>query len=756
MRRPDCPRFGCSSAPHGHRGRPRRPGAWGLVLAGLHVAASAQQPSPAPAAPQAIEVTGQRADETIERRDSTAAKIVVGRGEIERYGDASLGELFKRLPGVTVQGAPRRGGSVRMRGLGSGYTQILLDGERVPASFSIDSIAPEQIERIEILRAPTAESGTRSIAGTINIITREGSNKRSEELRLGLGYESSHPQPSINWTRSDRAGNLAYGWSLGMQDEPAPRDIDSVNTVVDRRLDNGATELSQRETSHTHERRRRVNLGGRLQWRDEQGDGLTLTPLFTHTATRSERETQLVQSVGATPPLYDHAFTLGRNRNNQFRLGARWRQTLDEDRRLELRAGVRESRGASHSPRDEFDAAGTRLRRLHDDAHTRERSASAGAKLWLDLGDDHQVVGGVELEAARRQDARTTLQDDVPLLLDFGDELHARSLRFALYAQDEWTLAPQWTLQAGLRIERITTRGDTGGSDSGGSPVNRSRVASPLLHLLYKPDASDRWRLGLTRSYRSPSLQSLLARPSLSARFPVPGPNLPTAPDRAGNPALKPELATGIDLAYEHYLPGGGLVGASLFHRRLRDVMRTLTTLQTVPWAAAPRWVAVPVNIGNARTSGIELEAKGRLDTLWPDAPRLGFNANASFFRSRVDGVPGPDNRLDEQPKSSLNLGLDYRLPNLPLSFGASWSRVPEYQTRLSDSQLAFQGRKSVLDAYALWSFSEMVRLRLSVSNAAPIDSESGGSVDTDTVRETSRSVTRTDRAWQLRLEMKL
>jgi iron complex outermembrane receptor protein len=67
-----------------------------------------------------------------------------------------LGEVLKRLPGVTIQGTPGRGGAIRMRGLGSGYTQILLDGQRVPPGFSVDSLTPEQVEKIEILRAPTA------------------------------------------------------------------------------------------------------------------------------------------------------------------------------------------------------------------------------------------------------------------------------------------------------------------------------------------------------------------------------------------------------------------------------------------------------------------------------------------------------------------------------------------------------------------------------------------------------------------------
>ena len=98
-------------------------------------------------------------DETEARRQSTAAKIIVGRDDIELYGDSTVGELLKRLPGITVQGRPGRGGAPRMRGLGNGYTQILIDGERVPRGFSLDDLSPEQIERIEILRAPTAETG---------------------------------------------------------------------------------------------------------------------------------------------------------------------------------------------------------------------------------------------------------------------------------------------------------------------------------------------------------------------------------------------------------------------------------------------------------------------------------------------------------------------------------------------------------------------------------------------------------------------
>jgi outer membrane receptor for ferrienterochelin and colicins len=92
-----------------------------------------------------VEIRSNRNSDSEARQESTASKIVIGRDELEKQGDATLGDVLKRLPGVTVQGAPGRGGAIRMRGLGGGYTQILLDGERMPPGFSVDSLTPEQV-----------------------------------------------------------------------------------------------------------------------------------------------------------------------------------------------------------------------------------------------------------------------------------------------------------------------------------------------------------------------------------------------------------------------------------------------------------------------------------------------------------------------------------------------------------------------------------------------------------------------------------
>src|SRR4051812_49110226 len=85
-----------------------------------------ETPAPKDAPPKKLEkIEVQAPDAVEERRGSAAAKIVVNHEELIQYGDTTLLDALKRLPGITVENAgPRGGGSIRMRGLGSGYTQI--------------------------------------------------------------------------------------------------------------------------------------------------------------------------------------------------------------------------------------------------------------------------------------------------------------------------------------------------------------------------------------------------------------------------------------------------------------------------------------------------------------------------------------------------------------------------------------------------------------------------------------------------------
>ena len=132
------------------------------------------------------------------------------------------------------------------------------------------------------------------------------------------------------------------------------------------------------------------------------------------------------------------------------------------------------------------------------------------------------------------------------------------------------------------------------------------------------------------------------------------------------------------------------------------------------------------------------------------------MRANASLFHSSVDEVPGPDNRLDQQPDYTINLGGDYRWRGVPLTLGGNVNWTPGYTTRLSDVQTARQGAKLIVEAYALYAFSPMRAVRVTASNLSARDVVTGASFDDAGVRETSTTTAPTSINLQIRLELKL
>jgi outer membrane receptor for ferrienterochelin and colicins len=382
---------------------------------------------------------------------------------------------------------------------------------------------------------------------------------------------------------------------------------------------------------------------------------------------------------------------------------------------------------------------------MQESASFKDLSQSWNGKLTQVLSNGHQWVSGLELEGVRRTEvAAAEVADDT-------GNLRARTNRWAVYTQDEWSVNPNWSAHAGLRYENILTQG----SNEEGEKRNQSGVLTPLLHAVWKPvpDSRDQVRMSLTRSYKTPTLFNLVARTALSREA-----NSPTRPDRIGNPGLKPELATGIDVAVERYLAEGGVLSANVFSRNISDLIRYVTSerYDTV-WAPGQRrFVSSPQNVGNAITQGLELEAKFRLDQVWAGVPAVDIRSNLSFFHSRVLDVMGPNNRLDQQPDMTANLGADYRIRAFPLTLGGNINFNPDYNTRRTQEQWAYQGAKRVVDVYGLWKFSPATALRVTVSNLTPRDYITGTTYIGNGFSETANTNTRNWQNVQLRLEMKI
>ncbi|MBT9490839.1 MAG: TonB-dependent receptor [Paucibacter sp.] len=709
-----------------------------------------------------VELSGTANDE-VARRASSASKIIIGREEIERFGDSTVGEVLKRLPGVTTGGRPGRGGDVRMRGMGGGYTQILVNGERMAPGFSLDQLPPDQVERIEVMRAPTAEFGARAVAGTINVVLREALVKRLNDLRLGLSSERGQLRPNIGWSRSDKLGDSdgAYNLSVNLQQADTLDDSNSINVTRDLHT----LEESRLQTqSQSRGQRQALNMNARLQWRLGEGETFNLQPFAVISRNENERTANLTYEPLPTDGRYFYERSQSKSDSSMemLRLNTQWQKQLDESSRIDLRAGLGQAHSKGDTTQQQFlNASSQAVRTQEDHSDGRDSSWSLNGKYSHQLENEHSLVGGLEGEGTQRDQTKTCLQDGLSCRsqLEFGDELSASTQRIAAYVQDEWSVGKQLSFYAGLRGETILTKS----ASAAYAVSNRSSVWTPLLHGVWKFDekSRDQIRASLTRSYRSPNLQDLIAQPAINAQYPCPdnqpcGPNTVDHADRSGNPNLKPELATGIDLAYENYLSKGGILSVNAFVRRISDLMRNVTTLQTVAWADVPRWISQPQNIGKATTYGVELEAKFRLDEFIPDAWPVQMRSNLSLFRSSVDGIPGPNNKLDQQPSATANLGADYRLRSLPLSIGASVNWTPSNTVQQTLITEASNSRKIVADAFALWNINPDTSLRLSASNLAPPDYTNASLTLTPDNQITTSSGGPSYTQWSLRLEIKI
>lgn len=697
---------------------------------------------------QKVTVNGSKQSDTDLRRNSIAGKIIVGREELDRDGDFTVGEILKRLPGVTTGGRPGRGGEIRMRGMGGGYTQILLNGERPPRGFSMESLSPDQVERIEVMRGPVAEFSTQAIAGTINIILREEYHSKDADVKLALGFEQGRVAPNLSVTIPGQIGDLNYALSgslfrNGQHDFSQSARIEQTNA--------GLVQLLQDQIDQTNRQSSGIHLTPRFSFKLENGDSMTLQALLMNSRTHSDNTSNLTQTPELSDPLtHQMPVVLAHSKSHAdstfLRLNANYQHRFEDTSKLTLKMGGGIGRSDSDSLRYQFSRLGEQLNLISDVNDTRDNSLTQSGKYTTPIGDKQNLAAGWDVEQSQRQQKRISLDNGRPQFTESGDNLEASTRRIAAFVQNEIDINQQWSGYVGLRWEGIKTHS----SKSNYVVDNTSRVFSPIVHAVYRiPDlGKDQIRMSLTSSYRAPALNDVIAVPAISPL------NGPTRPDRSGNPDLRPELSRGFDIAYEHYLKSAGIMSINLFVKNIDDLIRRRT--EQVQVGNVTRWLNSPINIGHATAKGIELEAKFQLQEFFPSGPAVDIRTNYSRFWSQVDDVKGPNNRLDQQPTQTANLGMDYRPSGWPLTLGGSVNWTPAYLNQTSDTQTISSGLKRQLDVYALWKYSPNVKVRLSANNLQANDYLSGSSLAINGTNYLQNNRARTFTVFSLRLELKI
>lgn len=676
---------------------------------------NAQQPPAAPAKPDAsamARVTVSGTADFDDRKESTVARSVVTQQDIVKFGDSTIEDVLRRVPGVTVGSAAGRSDEIRLRGLAGGYTQILLNGEPVAPGFSIGSISPVSIDRIEITRGATADMSAQAIAGTINIILKQRVAANGREVKAALSGYRGNPSGFLDGQVSGRRGALSYALTGGLSS--AKNTFPSIigQSGVDAE---GVPVLQRVATKVESGRIDTANLAPRADWK-LGADNLSADALLQYRKTRGSVLDSRASLLGA-PALYagnnlqiDMDTTIARSR-------LAWSRAGGDNARLDVKLGLGYNRRKVVNDFYGFDADGNTVLDEDTDSDAIDRSVSPSGKYRLPYLRDHAIVLGWDSELSQRSENRVQRQQ-APAgypARNLDEQYDARVTRLAVFAQDEWQIAPGWSAYLGLRWEGLLTRSQ---ANVHADVSSRSSVVSPALQTVWQlpGSKSDQVRLGLSRTYKAPTTRDLMAR-----RY-VANDNTPTTPDFQGNPFLRPELAWGVDLAYEHYLGDAGLISISATARRIDDIILSRMALVNNVW------VSTPENNGDASTRGVEMEGKLSLAKLNKAFPELDLRANIARNWSTVHAVPGPDNRLDKQTEISANVGADYRFRNLPLTLGGNFGWQSGGAVRLSATQSASYSPKRVLDVYGLWKVDARSQWRFTGSNLLHQDYAVGAS----------------------------
>ncbi len=213
---------------------------------------------------------------------------------------------------------------------------------------------------------------------------------------------------------------------------------------------------------------------------------------------------------------------------------------------------------------------------------------------------------------------------------------------------------------AGLRAVHVRAAGQGLRAALGGgfAPVEMDSSGTdwlPSANLRYRPDGDSAWRAALSRTMARPTFDQL--QPSLTLFRNVINPAANTG--NAGNPALGPVRSRNLDLAWERYLPGQGMLTATVFWKWVDGFVLNRTAPES--YDGVGYQVTRPQNANPGRVKGAELSYQQFFDRL-PGAWRgLGVQLNFTYVDSATPSTAvGTDIPLQNLSRQSANAVLMY------------------------------------------------------------------------------------------------
>jgi len=647
------------------------------------------------------------ADPLEQRRNASAAKIVFGREDIEAMDAASVGELLRKLPGTGL--IPDTEGK---RGRGKGQDKmmplILVDGEPLPGGERNPAtalrMAPEMIERIEVIRNGGAEYPSAGPGGIINLVLRDVPPKPTLNLRAGLGLQGDAVTARLDGQYGQRDGE--FGWLLSGSAHSRP--LDGRRETEIQRFAVGARTAWEIERAQEAGRENGAMFAPRFNWSLPGGAQFILSPFLA--ANEEARDATVRKLAYADPVAGTGLAATGMDIDREHgdrgsaRLVAEWRamgRAAQPWSELSLRLLLQGEEENKRKDSCNLDAAGTQTGSRMERETRKENEFGLAFKGKRLLAESHLLGLGAELRLKAGDDRRAVNINGVaqPAGADAATRQHDR--RAVFWAQDEWQIDDQHLLTPGLRLQTQTSRIVDG---LGATLERTTQSADPSLHYLWQPDPAWNLRASLARQEKAPGLKELSGVVRQTS-----GINSSGNPDKGGNPQLLPETSVNLDVGVEYFLPDrAGNLGFSLFRRTADNHVQKLVRLE------GARWVERPYNVGAAVLIGATLDFKARLDAL--DLPQLTLRGNLARVSTRIVD-PVANLGAGEGPRSSANLGFDYEIGARRLTLGGNFNATSAIARESSISVRQTQGARRQFDLYARQKLDKHLALRLSVGN---------------------------------------
>jgi iron complex outermembrane receptor protein len=180
-----------------------------------------------------------------EQRYAPNLRDVASTDEFGGVSEGSVGEFLKLMPSVNIEYGGGNAREVSINGVPSGNVPITIDGFDMASAggfttgngnnraVELDTVALNNLSRIEVVHSPTPESPGSALAGSINMVPRSSFSRSRPELNLSayvlvrddeLGRDlDKTPGPRSQWTRKIHPGfdvsyikpvNSRFGFTL--------------------------------------------------------------------------------------------------------------------------------------------------------------------------------------------------------------------------------------------------------------------------------------------------------------------------------------------------------------------------------------------------------------------------------------------------------------------------------------------------------------------------------------------------------------